>query len=60
MTFENAIFGSFPDIPGRTEIVTSVLGYGRPDVTLLGCTSCRDTVLVLFVSVKPEARRSFG
>ena len=27
---------------------------GRPDVTLWDCTSCRVTVLVLFVSVKPE------
>ena len=58
MTFEVAIFGSFPDV--FTEIVTSVLEYGRPDVKLLGCTSCRVIVLVLFVSVKPEAIRSFG
>ena len=35
------------------------VAYGRPDVTLWGCTSCRVTILVRFVSVKPEARRSF-
>ena len=33
MTLEVAIFGHFPDIP-KTEIVTFVLGYGRPNVTL--------------------------
>ena len=34
--------------------------YGRPDVTLSRGTSCRFTVFVLFVIVKPEARNSFG
>ena len=34
MTFEVAIFGKFSDNT-RTEIVTSVLGYGRPDVTVV-------------------------
>ena len=43
----------------RTKIVTSAVAYGRPNVTLSRGTSCRVTVLVLFVSVKPEARRSF-
>ena len=35
-------------------------GLWKVDVTLRGCTSCRVTVLVLFVSVKPEARHIFG
>ena len=43
----------------RTEIVTSTVAHGQPGVTL-SCMSCRVTVLALFVSVKPEARRSFG
>ena len=42
----------------RTKIVTSTVAYGRPDVTLSRGTSCRGTVLVLFVNVKPGARRS--
>ena len=33
MTFVVAIFGTFSGY-SRTEIVTSVLGYRRPDVTL--------------------------
>ena len=61
MTFEVAIFRNFPGY-SRTKIVTSAVAYGRPDVTLRSGTSCRVTVLVLFVrlSVKPDARRSFG
>ena len=54
MTFEVTIFVVF------RKIVTSAVTYGRPDVTLSGGTACRVTVLVLFVSVKSEARRSFG
>ena len=50
MTFEVAIFGNFPDIPEPKLL----------DVTLGSGTSCRVTVLVLFVSVKPEAWSSFG
>ena len=57
MTFEVAHYGNFAE-HSRTEIVTTVLGHGRLDVTSLDCTSCRVTVLVLFVSVKLEARRS--
>ena len=41
-------------------IVTSAGAYGQVDVTLSRGTSCRVTVLVLFVSVKPETRPSFG
>ena len=33
ITFDVAIFGNFPGY-SRTEIVTSVPGYERPDVTL--------------------------
>ena len=40
----------------RTEIVTSVVGYGQPDVMLLNCMSCRVTFPVLFFSLKPEMR----
>ena len=50
MTLEVAIFGTFPDI--------SELKWSLP--LFLSCRSCRVTVPVLIVSVKPEARRSFG
>ena len=43
----------------RTEILTSAVVYGQPGVTMFSCTSCRVTVLILFVRVKLEARRSF-
>ena len=43
----------------RTEIVTSVLGYGRPDVTLEACTSCRATVLVQFCKRKTRGETQF-
>ena len=55
MTFEVAIFGIFSGY-SRTEIVTSDVEYGQPDVTLLSCKSCKYTVHVHFISVKPEAR----
>ena len=58
MTCEVAIFRSFPDIPDRK--LSLPFSLWMPDVTLLGYMSCRVTVLVLFVSVKQEARRSFG
>ena len=58
VTFDVAIFGDFTD--SRTEIIISAVAYGWPDVTLRSGTSCGGTVLILFVSVKPEARRSFG
>ena len=56
MTFEVAIFSGY----SRTEIVTSGVAYGRPDVTLSRGMSSRVTVLLCFVSIKPEASRSFG
>ena len=45
MAFEVAIyfFWLFSGY-SRTKIVTSAVAYGRPDVTLWGCTSCRFTV----------------
>ena len=57
MTLEVAILVIFQLI-FRTEIVTSSLCYGEPDVTLNGCTSCRVTVLVntLLVNVKRETQ----
>ena len=42
----------------RTEIVSSAVAYGRPDMTLSRSTSFRITVIVIFVSVKPEAREA--
>ena len=60
---ENLLFfGSFPDIP-ELKLSLPFWVMEGPDVMLLGCKSCRVTVLtvlVLFVSVKPEARSSFG
>ena len=59
MTFEVAIFGNFPDVP-ELKLSLPPIAYGPPDVTLSRGMSCRVTILVLFVSVIPEARRSFG
>ena len=59
MKFEVALFGNFTDIP-ELKFVTSAVAYGQLDVTLRRDTFCRVTVLVLFVSAKPEGRRSFG
>ena len=58
MTFEVAIFGHFPDIP-------ELKCHFRRGIRTAGCDVARlyvlqSYVLVCFVSVKPEARRSFG
>ena len=58
MAFEVAIFGNFPDIPELKLSLPLSIWTAACDI-LRRSTSCRVTVLVLFVSVKPEARREF-
>ena len=59
MALEFAIFGIFPDIP-ELKLSLPPEHMACRDVTLGSGTLCRVTVLVIFVSVKPEARRGFG
>ena len=44
----------------RGNTINSAGAYGWPDVTLGSGTLCIVTILVIFVSVKPEARRGYG
>ena len=57
MTFENAIFGKFPDIP---ELKLSLPFWGKAGCDVVSLYVLQSYRSCIFVSVKPEARRSFG